>query len=627
MWNDLNMQQRADVISMAVKAGLRDIDSIRSFYDESIRSGREFAGGGNLYGFGDWLKKGWNAISNAVQVGAIAESPAVMTASGYRVNRGKAIQDRQNDKGVKQLRSNLADLGDGSIGAITGVKDAEAIYNIVKHPVRTGRQIQQLVESGVKNLDKIHKKYVPSKAMSKGPTKPKNITIENAKATTDKEWDIAYYDAISSNNIEEAQRLRDLHFTTKSDTKLADAKGMPIRQYHTVSDSYDPTFNEFDPTIEGTHSAIYTTDNYGMSRSYTSKLSKRQVEENKDLFINKYSEDYNKKLEYSGGASLLPDKQSYIISRLERLLQETEKVPRTKELYIKTNNPYHVEGNNSNWTGILVPKQEGMSLLDAYKQYNNSKIDIINDALKNYGLEPIPENVKGVYPISLDEAQLVDGDARIYNMFGERIPKGMTKEERRAISLEALQDIPEEKNPFAGTYSTRDIERFVRKAGIHDAVIIDDIRDYGGSGHIPLELLNEIKPGQVVESMNPNNLKYADAITKDDSGKIIPLSKRDNFNIGDLRYAISVPLIGGATYGLSNEKALGGPLVEEFLYRNGGSIHIKPSKRGTFTAAANKHGKSVQAFASQVLSNPETYSPAMRKKANFARNASKWKHN
>lgn len=58
----------------------------------------------------------------------------------------------------------------------------------------------------------------------------------------------------------------------------------------------------------------------------------------------------------------------------------------------------------------------------------------------------------------------------------------------------------------------------------------------------------------------------------------------------------------------------------------GGSIHIAPSKRGTFTAAATKHGMGVQAFASKVLANKENYSPAMVKKANFARNASKWNH-
>lgn len=56
------------------------------------------------------------------------------------------------------------------------------------------------------------------------------------------------------------------------------------------------------------------------------------------------------------------------------------------------------------------------------------------------------------------------------------------------------------------------------------------------------------------------------------------------------------------------------------------SIKIKKSKKGTFTAAATKHGKGVQEFARQVLANKENYSPNMVQKANFARNASKWKH-
>lgn len=72
---------------------------------------------------------------------------------------------------------------------------------------------------------------------------------------------------------------------------------------------------------------------------------------------------------------------------------------------------------------------------------------------------------------------------------------------------------------------------------------------------------------------------------------------------------------------LANYAALGGQLN---VFSDGGNIHIKPSKRGTFTAAAKKHGKSVQEFASQVLANKDDYSSAMVKKANFARNASKW---
>jgi hypothetical protein len=61
-------------------------------------------------------------------------------------------------------------------------------------------------------------------------------------------------------------------------------------------------------------------------------------------------------------------------------------------------------------------------------------------------------------------------------------------------------------------------------------------------------------------------------------------------------------------------------------YSKGGTINIDPEKKGTFTAAATKHGESVQEFASQVLANKEDYSPAMVKKANFARNSKRWKH-
>ena len=67
--------------------------------------------------------------------------------------------------------------------------------------------------------------------------------------------------------------------------------------------------------------------------------------------------------------------------------------------------------------------------------------------------------------------------------------------------------------------------------------------------------------------------------------------------------------------------------IQPMIAANGGTIHIDKNKRGTFTAAASRHGKSVQEFASQVLANPENYSPAMRKKANFARNAAKWHSN
>lgn len=60
------------------------------------------------------------------------------------------------------------------------------------------------------------------------------------------------------------------------------------------------------------------------------------------------------------------------------------------------------------------------------------------------------------------------------------------------------------------------------------------------------------------------------------------------------------------------------------LYKKGGSdIKIDPKKKGTFKSQATKMGMSVQKAAETILKNKEKYSPAMVKKANFARNFAK----
>ena len=55
-----------------------------------------------------------------------------------------------------------------------------------------------------------------------------------------------------------------------------------------------------------------------------------------------------------------------------------------------------------------------------------------------------------------------------------------------------------------------------------------------------------------------------------------------------------------------------------------GGIHLDPSKKGTFKAQATRMGMGIQEAASAILNAPEgKYSPAMRKKANFAKNFAK----
>lgn len=125
-----------------------------------------------------------------------------------------------------------------------------------------------------------------------------------------------------------------------------------------------------------------------------------------------------------------------------------------------------------------------------------------------------------------------------------------------------------------------------------------------------------------------NNGKFKIDYGEDDNGKYISL-----YDIWDL-----------APFGNKTGNQLSGVPIEMYdrIYENDdkqfynrfkedqelvkkyGGIHIKPSKRGTFTAAAKRHHMSVQEFARTVLNNRARFSAAMVKKANFARNASKW---
>lgn len=72
-------------------------------------------------------------------------------------------------------------------------------------------------------------------------------------------------------------------------------------------------------------------------------------------------------------------------------------------------------------------------------------------------------------------------------------------------------------------------------------------------------------------------------------------------------------------------KRLEGKLMAS-LKRYAHKIHIKEENKGKFTASAKRAGMSVQKYARHVLANKEKYSSTLVKRANFARNASKWHH-
>lgn len=232
-----------------------------------------------------------------------------------------------------------------------------------------------------------------------------NEAMNNMANISDKRLDRIYNRLYNTGDYEDLQQLRDKHFEIKASNPLMN-RDKPTQLYHTVGDEYDSSFNIFNPNIEGSNSAIYTTDNLAMSKSYSSKPT----------------------------------------------------YDRVKKLYSNASKSYDIEGYYQPWNEI----------------------------------------------------------------------------------------------PYNGNiWSTRTLEKAVinhPQYGI-DRLVIHNIKDWGGKAMPKGTFLmddNIKSSGTVIENFNPNDLKYSSAVTYDDLGNIIPLSKRDNFSISDLRYSL-IPLGIGTT--------------------------------------------------------------------------------
>ena len=171
----------------------------------------------------------------------------------------------------------------------------------------------------------------------------------------------------------------------------------------------------------------------------------------------------------------------------------------------------------------------------------------------------------------------------------------------------------------AGDFSTLQ-QSYRDLAGTH--IDLGDIDNWGSAGIFSQGSKREQARATAVNALETAKLSALGNLNQ--QGRNI---NRNNFaNQYSQLLAFGGPITGAIDYAnMMDYSTLKRKQIDKGLqYAKGGGIYIKPSKRGTFTAAATKHGMGVQEFANKVLANKEDYSPAMVKKANFARNASKW---
>ena len=282
------------------------------------------------------------------------------------------------------------------------------------------------------------------------------ITAENAANITPEQWTAAQDMAIRRGNMDEAQRLRDLHFRAKaSNTKAINADGSPTRTYHTVADEYDPSFTKFNPDIEGTHSAIYTSDDPFMSGTYASKIVS---EAERDHIIestrlrelarySKYKDDKTRK-KLADLYKVYTDRKKarkQILADHPWLSGDVQK-ERQKQLYVNLQNPVTINNNGSGWnhinlsdlpedvwknikvdlrTGYLSNSYSTRSLEAAQMATGNYDGSIVNNVLDYGGRKGYLSEFKPgtVYQVNSPE-NLKLADAITYSPDGTRIPLG-----------------------------------------------------------------------------------------------------------------------------------------------------------------------------------------------------------
>lgn len=426
-----------------------------------------------------------------------------------RVSTGKPIQYRQT-------RVKIADenKGYGVTSLLPVVGDALDVMDI-RQNIQDKSYLNAGIGAGMLLLPNFIEK--PLKFLGKGF---KSLLKKEAKTVfnTAEELDDAYLKAVKKGNIKEAQRLRDLHFQQVSGQ-------IPEVLYHGAPYG---NFNSFD------------------SGAFNSTIGGASAKGEKGNF---FTDDLPTAVRYSGG--------KYVDT--SKLPVKGHGVNRIPEEYVH-GKLYDTHGKNP----VLNAKD-----IDEYKQVvypTYIKQDKIFDTdFKGNFWNEYPEELPSKYSVkrikgydTLSQSHYLNKEEATQDYFKDKYLYGQQDvnsivQERfdpysRQREIMKYSGAPEYNETFfieeKVPSTTNGVVTYANDRG-YDTVIMRNVKD----ANTPEGKNYPIKD---VVSLNSKNIKLADPITYDDAGNIIPLSKRDNFNISDIRYGL-IPLGIASIFNSKNE--------------------------------------------------------------------------
>lgn len=226
-------------------------------------------------------------------------------------------------------------------------------------------------------------------------------------------------------------------------------------------------------------------------------------------------------------------------------------------VYVRLDNPFNVGGPNETFLGYDLPYDE---TTEEYGEPTGTLVDFIN------ALRPIIETYAEDSP--------VDADKAVSNIIEQAIDRGgLTASELIRILKQEDSGIMWAADENGDLASSEIIRQAIEDAGF-DGIVDSLVNEKFGAAKKVGAAMKGMGPDTVHTIVfNSNQIKSADAITRDDQGNIIPIDERFQPSILDVRYSPEEEV----TAGTPEEKTIT-TLTDEFAAADKVSSAIKTDK-------------------------------------------------
>lgn len=232
-----------------------------------------------------------------------------------------------------------------------------------------------------------------------------------------------------------------------------------------------------------------------------------------------------KKNDLSNGVVVAEDKDRYYIRALDRekaaKLLDEQNAQGNYALFAKLGNYLEIDGKGKNWNKIFAVLEPQEKTTFSAKYNTDTNTLVLSDEKGTFA---------EIKRDTLDEATPAMARAITYR-YGKFLAATVLSQARDQLKNSATAEVQVR---AVGDRNTREIAEFADEQG-YDSVVFRDLMDNGGQN----SKVGRSTTADIYIIFDPNNVKSADPITYDDSGNIIPLSKRFNENEKDIRYSIS----------------------------------------------------------------------------------------